>query len=75
MSTIELITFKGCQSTIDFRSKLERWIRQEAQDWEVRMRLVPSPEHAIEMGLHGAPTIIIDGREYQQDRRGPAEFY
>lgn len=75
MRNIQLITFKGCQSTIDFRSQLEDLIDRENLDVEVEMILVPTPKKAREKGLFGSPTILIDGLEYQQERRGPAGFY
>jgi hypothetical protein len=75
MQKVSLITFKGCQSTIDFFNQLETRIAEEDLHVEVDMILVPSPERAAAMGLFGSPTILINGAELQQERRGPAGFY
>ena len=75
MTKIQLITFKGCQSTIDFRNKIEKLINTENMEASVEMTFVPSPKKSLEMGLFGSPTILIDGSEYQPERRGPAGFY
>ena len=75
MKKAQLVTFKGCQSTVDFRSELENLIDTENLDVEVEMVLVPSIGRAEEMGLFGSPTILIDGVEIQQERIGPAGFY
>jgi hypothetical protein len=75
MRQIQLVTFKGCQSTIDFRNKLEDLIDTENLDATVEMILVSSPNEAEKMELFGSPTIRIDGVELQQERRGPAGFY
>ncbi len=37
MSKVQLVTFKGCQSTIDFRTQLEGLIETEKLDVEVEM--------------------------------------
>jgi hypothetical protein len=75
MRKIELITFRGWQCTVDFRNQLGELIEGQKLDVEAAMKLVPSPDHAREMGLFGSPTILIDGQEYQQERHGPAGFY
>lgn len=75
MHTIQLITSKGCQSTIDFRNQLEGIICKKNLDIEVKIIMVPTLKKATEMGLYGSPTILIDGLEYQKERRGPPGFY
>jgi len=75
MRTIQLITFKGCQSTIDFRNELEKIKSINGEIIQIEMILVPSTRRAEKMGLFGSPTILIDGQEYQQERRGPNGFY
>jgi hypothetical protein len=75
MPTIELTTFKGCQPTVDFRHELEDLIDEEGLDIELDIVIVPAPESAQEMGLYGSPTILLDGLEFQVERRGPAGFY
>lgn len=75
MKSIQLITFKGCKSTIDLRDQIEKHIYKETEDVKIEMVFISSIEKANEMGLYGSPTIIIDGLEYQQERRGPVGFY
>ncbi len=75
MKSIQLITFKGCKSTIDLRNHIETLVGKEIEDVKVEMVFISSAEAASEMGLYGSPTIIIDGLEYQQERRGPVGFY
>lgn len=75
MNTIQLITFKGCQSTIDFRNKLENVRTIKVKKLSVEMTVVPSQKKARKEGLYGSPTILINGMEYQKERRGPPGFY
>jgi len=75
MSTIQLITFKGCQSTIDFRNELENVRTIKGRKLSVEMKVVFSQTKARKEGLYGAPTILIDGIEYQKERRGVPGFY
>jgi hypothetical protein len=75
MNTIQLITFKGCQSTIDFRNKLENMRTIKGKKVSVEMKVVLSQTKARKEGLYGSPTILIDGIEYQKERRGPPGFY
>jgi hypothetical protein len=75
MNNIRLITFKGCQSTVDLRSQLENLIERESLDATIEMVFVQSPGRAMEMGLFGSPTILINGIEVQPERRGPAGFF
>ena len=75
MNTVQLITFKGCHSTIDFRNKLENARTMKGKELSVGMTIVSSQKKAHEEGLHGSPTILINGIEYQKDRCGPPGFY
>jgi hypothetical protein len=75
MHTITLATFKGCQSTVDFHDRIDALIDRREIYAEVELVVVPSPAHAAALGLYGSPTILIDGVEYQAERRGPAGFY
>ena len=75
MHAIQLVTFKGCQSTMDFRDQIEALIDRGALDATVELVIVPSPLDAARFELHGSPTILIDGIEYQAERHGPTGFY
>jgi 2-hydroxychromene-2-carboxylate isomerase len=72
---IELITFKGCQTAIDLGRQMTDLIQAENLDAEVETIVVPSLEKAEEMGLHGSPTILVDGEEYQKQPFSQAGFY
>ncbi len=75
MKTVELITFKGCQPTIDFRTGLEELLAKEGLEIDLKMTMVPSPAQAEQMGLAGSPTIVIEGKELQREEKGPFGFY
>ena len=75
MKRVKLVTFKGCQSTVDLREALEELIDAEGLDATVELALVPSPEKATEMGLFGSPTILVDGVELHKEHRPPAGFF
>lgn len=75
MKTIRLITFKGCQSTVDLRAELERLIAVGGMDARVEMETVPAAEYAARAGLYGSPTVLVEGEEVQRERRGEPGFY
>jgi predicted thioredoxin/glutaredoxin len=75
MKTIQVITFKGCQSTIDFLNTLENSRLIKKIKYHIKMTVVPSENISRKAGLYGSPTILINGREYQKERRGPPGFY
>jgi hypothetical protein len=75
MNKIQLITFKGCQSTIDFRNKLENARLVKRKKLSVEMKIVHSQKKARKEGLYGSPTILVNGVEFQKERRGPPGFY
>jgi hypothetical protein len=75
MHTVEIKTMKGCQSSIDFRKYLEDFFRKNHLDIEIIFTLVSSLTKAADAGLYGSPTILLNGTEYQEERRGPPGFY
>lgn len=75
MHTVEIKTMKGCQSSIDFRKYLEDFFRKNHLDIEITFTLVSSLAKAADTGLYGSPTILLNGTEYQEERRGPPGFY
>ena len=75
MKNIKLITFRGCQSSVEFHDMLEDAIAENRSDVTLQLHIVSSLRSAQEGGLFGAPTIVVDGQEYQGARRGPAGFY
>jgi len=75
MQTIKVITFKGCQTAIDFTQQLTALNKQINLDAEINTIVVPSPEKAEEMGLYGSPTILINDEEYQKQPFATPGFY
>lgn len=75
MRRLELKTFKGCCSALNFYREIEELVSSEDIDLKIEYHIVPSSAKAGVMGLFGSPTLIFDGREYQEERRGPAGFY
>ncbi|MBU0946945.1 MAG: hypothetical protein KJ804_00510 [Proteobacteria bacterium] len=75
MKKIELLTFKGCQTAIELSRHMANLIAAENIDAEITTIIVPSLEKAIEMGLYGSPTILIDGKEYQKQAVSHPGFY
>ena len=72
---IEIITFKGCASALNLRDLVEDLVETGNLEAEVKLTITPYLDKAKEMGLFGSPTILIDGQEYQMERRGSAGFY
>lgn len=75
MKKIEILTFKGCQTAIDFVQELTDLIQKENLDAEVETVVVPSLEQAKIIGLYGSPTILVDGEEYQKQPFSHPGFY
>ena len=75
MNKIQLLTFKGCQTTLDFLQQLTDLIQARHLDVETEIITVSSLEKAKEMGLYGSPTILINGKEYQQQPLAKPGFY
>ena len=75
MASVKIITFKGCQPTIDFQTELSVLAKRDGIALDISLEVVPSPEKAEEMGLFGSPTILIDGKEIDPESHGPAGFY
>lgn len=74
-TAIEIITFKGCESALDLRDLVEDLINTLNLQMELKLTITASGDTAKETGLYGSPTLLIDGKEYQMERRGPAGFY
>lgn len=72
---VSVIAFKGCQFSMDIMAGLEILDREKTWRVDSELLLVRNIAQAKSMGLYGSPTIIVDGREYQDWRRGPAGLY
>ncbi len=75
MKKIDIVTFKGCQSSVNLQMALEKMVQERGLDVEAELVIVPSAGKAEEMNLFGSPTLFIAGNEYQKERRGPAGMY
>jgi len=73
MKKIQIVTFDGCGTARKLISDLEA--QQKSENFQIDVTVVPSAEHADEMGLYGSPTIYIDGIEYQGDTNSSPGFY
>jgi hypothetical protein len=71
---IRIIAFKGCIPALRLHDDLRMRLAGRGPG-VVGLTVVPTPDLAGRMGLHGSPTIIAGGREFQAGRRGPAGFY
>ncbi|MBU1001567.1 MAG: hypothetical protein KKE73_03480 [Proteobacteria bacterium] len=75
MHNIEILAFKGCLPALTLYNSLLELLEQDPSRFTVRLDIVPAPRQAKKMGMHGSPTILVNQREYQIKRRGPASFY
>lgn len=57
---IEIVYFEGCPNVDEARARVAQAVKERA-DVSVRLRRVDDPVEAEEVGMHGSPTILIDG--------------
>ncbi len=72
---ITIVTFKGCQPTLDLRVELEALIEEQSLDIEIELDVVPSPSSALARRLFGSPTVFVGGRELRMRSAPPSGFY
>ena len=61
--TVELLWWDGCPSYPDALTELERILREEGVDADVRLVEVTSDEQARRERFPGSPTVRIDGED------------
>ena len=62
--TIEIVYFDGCPNwRLAHQRVLEVLAAQGPSGAEVRLHLVNDPEEAEQAGMHGSPTILVDGHD------------
>jgi hypothetical protein len=61
--TVELLWWDGCPSYPDALTELERILREEGIDADVRLVEVTSDEQARRERFPGSPTVRIDGED------------
>ena len=72
---VRILAYKGCQFTMDLLNAIYVLNRDHGDCVSSELELVQSLGQARMMGLYGSPTILVDGREYQDWWRGPAGLY
>ncbi len=72
---MRVVAYKGCQFSLDLMAGLHA--RHEEGHWRIasELCLVQGHAQALDRGLRGSPTILVDGREFQAWRHGPAGIY
>lgn len=61
---IEIVYFDGCPNwKLAHQRVLEALNAAGHADAEVRLHLVANPTEAQEAGMHGSPTILVDGQD------------
>jgi hypothetical protein len=75
MPHIKIIAFKGCLPALELHDRLGEILRCDPTRFTLCLDIVPTPQQAEARKLFGSPTILVDDREYQTERRGPAGFY
>lgn len=59
---IEIVYFEGCPNVEEARARVAQAVKQRG-DVSVRLRRVEDPDEAEKVGMHGSPTILIDGTD------------
>lgn len=73
MRKIVIKTFPGCPAGEKIVKTLHTY--KDKEGFELQVETVPSADLAEERGLYGSPTIVVNGVEFQQERRGSSGFY
>lgn len=60
---VTLLYFDGCPNWKVARARLKAARKLVGHAHEVVLERVETPERADELGFHGSPTILIDGRD------------
>ena len=61
---IEIVYFEGCPNwRLAHERVLEALAGLGRADVPVELHLVKSPDEALAAGMHGSPTILLDGRD------------
>lgn len=61
---VEIVYFEGCPNwRLAERRVLEALSATGHSDTEVRLHLVDDPTEAEKAGMHGSPTILVDGHD------------
>lgn len=61
--SVELLYFDGCPNWKLTYERLREALQLAGRSDEVSYRRVETPEQAQDLGFHGSPTVLIDGRD------------
>ena len=71
---IDLLYVQDCPNRILARTRVEHALAQTGMAARVRERAVRTSEEAVQLGMRGSPTILIDGADPFADAATPATF-
>ncbi len=61
---VEIVYFDGCPNWQLARARaIEALVAVGRPDTDVRLHLVGNPAEAQQVGMHGSPTILVDGQD------------
>ena len=58
-----MLTVPACPHRTEMLARLEQALAMTGTDAEIQERIVADAAEAAETGMHGSPTILIDGRD------------
>lgn len=73
VDTIEILTFDGCNAAANLFEELSS--RSDEMRVHVFKHVITSIEEAADRGLHGSPTVVVNGEEYQENVGANPGFY
>jgi len=73
MRSITVKTFTGCPFGEELVAELKK--HQEKEGFDLEVEKIPTADLAKDKGLFGSPTLLVNGVEYQHERRGTPGFY
>lgn len=68
---IEIQYFEGCPNSDEFISIVKKALERIGGNYDFREVLVESNEQARAIGFRGSPTLLIDGRDFE-NKESPA---
>ncbi len=65
MKNVEFLYFEGCPSYKQALTNLEEVLADSAQEVNLKLINVDTPDQAEKFGFYGSPTIKVDGRDLE----------
>ena len=72
---VELLYWDGDPSYMTTRQRLVEVLTEDAFETPIQMVAVASEDDAALLGMHGSPSIRIDGEDVDPDRFGPVGLH